>query len=277
MNRDFLKNTKRLVVKIGTNSIMHNGNQINLRQLDRLAFVLTSLVQDGLEVILVTSGAIGVGASLMQLDKYPESIPDQQALSSIGQTHLMTLYSQFFRNYNQAVGQILFTKDIIDFPISRKNMITALDTLLSKKVIPIINENDAVSVEELNHSTRFGDNDTLSAIVAQIIDADLLVILSDIDGLYDKNPRMHLDANLISYVPNITEKVKEMAQGKGYEFSKGGMGTKLKAAEIMLDYGASMIIAKAEDPSILFSLLEGQDLGTLFSTKAKGADENDND
>ena len=275
MNRDFLKNTKRLVVKIGTNSIMKSGNQINLRKLDRLAFVLTSLVQDGYEVILVTSGAIGVGASLMNLDKYPETIADQQALSSIGQTHLMTLYSQFFRNYNQPVGQILFTKDIIDFPISRKNMITALDTLLSKKVIPIINENDAVSVEELDHSTRFGDNDTLSAIVAQIIDAELLVILSDIDGLYDKNPRTHSDANLLHYISNITAEVKEMAQGKGYEFSKGGMGTKLKAAEIILGYGASMIIASAQDPSILFSLLEGQTVGTLFSTEAKGANGND--
>ena len=275
MNRDFLKNTKRLVVKIGTNSIMKNGNQINLRKLDRLAFVLTSLVQDGYEVILVTSGAIGVGASLMNLDKYPETIADQQALSSIGQTHLMTLYSQFFRNYNQPVGQILFTKDIIDFPISRKNMITALGTLLSKKVIPIINENDAVSVEELDHSTRFGDNDTLSAIVAQIIDAELLVILSDIDGLYDKNPRTHSDANLLPHVSSITAEVKEMAQGKGYEFSKGGMGTKLKAAEIILGYGASMIIASAQDPSILFSLLEGQTVGTLFSTEAKGANGND--
>lgn len=264
MNRDFLKNTKRLVVKIGTNSILQDGTYINLKRLDRLAFVLTSLVKEDIEVILVTSGAIGVGASLRRLEKYPESITDQQAISAIGQTHLMTLYSQFFRNYNQDVGQILFTKDIVDFPISRQNMINTLDTLLSKKIIPIINENDAVSVEELNHHTRFGDNDTLSAVVAQIIDADLLIILSDIDGLYDKNPDLHADAQFISHISKITTEVKEMADGKGYEFSKGGMGTKLRAAEMMLENGKCMMIASAKNPEIIFSILEGEEVGTLF-------------
>lgn len=201
----------------------------------------------------------------MELDKYPESIPDQQALSSIGQSHLMTLYSQFFRNYSQHVGQILFTKDVIDFPISQRNMQNALNRLLEKKIIPIINENDAVSVEELNHSTRFGDNDTLSALVAREIAADLLIILSDVDGLYDKNPATHKDANFISHISEITNEVKEMAQGKGFEFSKGGMGTKLNAAEIMLGYGAKMVIASAADPVIIFEILEGQEVGTLFS------------
>lgn len=274
MNRDFLKNTKRFVVKIGTNAIMQADQQVDLRKLDRLAYVLTSLVQDGIEVILVTSGAIGVGASLRNLEKYPVSIPDQQALSSVGQTHLMTLYSLFFRNYNQDIGQILFTKDIVDFPASRKNMINALNTLLSKKVIPIINENDAVSVEELNHETRFGDNDTLSAIVAKIIDAELLIILSDIDGLYNKNPQLHVDAEFIHHVSEINDEIKEMAQGKGFEFSKGGMGTKLKAAEIMLEQEASMVIASAEKPEIIFSILEGEEVGTLFS-HSKGVDEYD--
>jgi glutamate 5-kinase len=267
MDRTFLKDTKRLVVKIGTNSIMREGTEINLRKLDRLAFVLSSLVQEGIEVVLVTSGAIGAGAILMNLDKYPESIPDQQAISAIGQTHLMTIYGQFFRNYNQHVGQILFTKDVVEFSISRENMKNALNRLLEKKIIPIINENDAVSVEELNHSTRFGDNDTLSAVVAQEIEADLLIILSDVAGLYDKNPTNNHDAKLIEYVPQITEDIKAMAQGKGFEFSKGGMGTKLNAAEIMLNAGASMIIASAKNPDIIFSVLEGENVGTLF-TKA---------
>lgn len=246
---------------------MRDGTQVNLRKLDRLAFVLSALVQEGYEVVLVTSGAIGVGASLMHLDEYPESIPDQQALSSIGQSHLMTLYSQFFGNYSQFVGQILFTKDVIDFPLSQENMQNALNRLLEKKIIPIINENDAVSVEELNHSTRFGDNDTLSALVAQEIDADLLIILSDVDGLYDKNPSINEDATLISHVSEMTDDIKAMAQGKGFEFSKGGMGTKLNAAEIMIEFGAKMVIASAEDPVILFEILEGQEVGTLFASE----------
>lgn len=269
MTREKLKDTKRLVVKIGTNSIMREGIEINLRKIDRLAYVLSALVQEGLEVILVTSGAIGVGSSLMNLSKYPESIPDQQALSAIGQSYLMTIYGQFFRNYNQHIGQILFTKDIVEFPISQKNMKNAINRLLDKNVIPIINENDAVSVEELNHSTRFGDNDTLSAVVATEIDADLLIILSDVDGLYDRNPATNLDAKLIDYVPEITDDIKEMAQGKGFEFSKGGMGTKLNAAEIMLNAQSRMVIASAFDPDVIFRIIEGEKIGTLFA-KDKG-------
>src|SRR5699024_8274342 len=157
---------------------MKSPLEVNYRQIDRIAYVCKSLMQDGVQVVLVTSGAIGVGASLMKLEKYPETIPDQQAISSIGQTTLMTLYSQFFNHYNQVVGQILFTKDIIDFQTSYKNMQNALIRLLQKKVVPIINENDAVSVDELNHETKFGDNDTLSAYIAQTVNADLLIILS---------------------------------------------------------------------------------------------------
>ena len=275
MERNSLKSTKRLVVKVGTKSIMLNKSQINLRKIDRIAYVLSALIQEGIEVILVTSGAIGVGASLMNLEEYPQNIPDQQALSAIGQTHLMTLYAQSFRNYSQHIGQILFTKDIVEFPTSRKNMHNEINRLLEKKIIPIINENDAVSVDELNHSTRFGDNDTLSAVVAVEIDADLLVILSDVDGLYDKNPSLNIDARLIEYVPAITEDIKNMAQGKGFEFSKGGMGTKLNAAEIILNAGSSMVIASAEIPDVIFSILEGKQIGTLFS-KIERANSYDN-
>lgn len=264
MNRDFLKNSERIVIKIGTNSIMNKNGGINLRQLDRLAYVCSALVQDGIEVLLVTSGAIGVGASLMKLDTYPVEIPDQQALSSIGQSKLMTLYSQFFDNYNQVVGQILFTRDVIDFPVSYENMQNALHALLSRKIVPIINENDAVAVDEMNHKTIFGDNDTLSAIVAQTVDADLLIILSDIDGLYDKNPQFNPDAKLIKHVPALTDEIIQMGQGKGSEFAKGGMATKLTAAQIILDNQANMVIAKASDPTIIFDILEGKNVGTLF-------------
>ncbi len=269
MDRDFLKDVKRVVVKIGTNSIMKDNGEINLRQLDRLAYVCSALIQDGYEVLLVTSGAIGVGASLMQLDTYPTEIPRQQAISSIGQSKLMTLYSQFFNNYNQHVGQILFTRDVIDFPVSYQNMQNALNALLDKKIIPIINENDAVSVDEMNHKTIFGDNDTLSAIVAQTIEADLLIILSDVEGLYDKNPQYHEEAELIDWVPEITDDILEMGQGKGSEFAKGGMATKLSAAKIMLDNHSYMIIASASDPTVIFDIVEGKKVGTLFGNKTK--------
>ena len=264
LNRELIKNTKRVVIKIGTNSIMKSPLEVDYRQLDRMSFVCTSLRQSGIEVVLVTSGAIGVGASLMKLDNYPQTIPDQQAISSIGQTTLMTLYSQFFNHYNQYVGQILFTKDVIEFPTSYKNMQNALNRLLEKNIIPIINENDAIAVDELNHETKFGDNDTLSAYVARTINADLLVILSDVDGLYDANPDEHPDAHLIDHVPEIDEKIRNMASGKGSEFATGGMATKLRAAEIMLENDRHMVIANAKDPRIVFEVLEGKNVGTLF-------------
>lgn len=264
VDREFLKDVNRVVIKIGTNSIMKNSNEINLRQLDRLAYVCSALIQEGYEVLLVTSGAIGVGASLMQLDTYPTEIPRQQAISSIGQSKLMTLYSQFFNNYNQHVGQILFTRDVIDFPVSYQNMQNALGALLSQKIIPIINENDAVSVDEMNHKTIFGDNDTLSAIVAQTVGADLLIILSDVEGLYNKNPQYNEDAELIDWVSEITDEIIEMGQGKGSEFAKGGMATKLSAAKIMLDNDSHMVIAGASDPTVIFDILEGKKVGTLF-------------
>lgn len=267
VNREFIKESKRVVIKIGTKSIMKSPTEVDYRQIDRIAYVCTSLVQDGIEVILVTSGAIGVGASLMELETYPKTIPDQQAISSIGQTTLMTLYSQFFNHYNQYVGQILFTKDVIDFPESFVNMQNSLNRLLEKKIIPIINENDAVSVDELNHKTKFGDNDTLSAYVSRTMDADLLIILSDVDGLYTENPVENPEAELIDHIPEITEEVKQMASGKGSAFATGGMATKLSAAELILDNNSHMIIANAKEPTIIRQILAGETIGTLFGKK----------
>lgn len=276
VNREFIKESKRVVIKIGTKSIMKSPAEVDYRQIDRIAYICASLVQDGIEVILVTSGAIGVGASLMGLEKYPKTIPDQQAISSIGQTTLMTLYSQFFNHYNQYVGQILFTKDVIDFPESFVNMQNSLNRLLEKKIIPIINENDAVSVDELNHKTKFGDNDTLSAYVSRIMDADLLIILSDVDGLYTGNPVENPEAELIDHIPEITEEVKQMASGKGSAFATGGMATKLSAAELILDNNSHMIIANAKEPTIIRQILAGETIGTLFGKK-KNEGEIDND
>ena len=160
MERDFIKNYQRIVVKIGTNSIMQSQKKVNYQKIDRLAYVCASLQQAGKEVIIVTSGAIGVAASTLAYDEYPSTIAEQQALAAFGQSILMGHYSRFFQHYNQHVGQVLLTRDVIDFPESLMNVRTALDTLLAKNIIPIINENDAVAVDELDHQTKFGDNDT---------------------------------------------------------------------------------------------------------------------
>lgn len=270
MKRDELKYINRLVVKVGTNAIMESNNRVNLRQLDRIAYVLTALAHKDLDIILVTSGAITVGSQVLKESSYPQTIPEQQAASSVGQAALMTLYRQFFGNYDQQVGQILYTKDIYDYPKSHENMQNTLNTLLQKKIIPIINENDAVSVEEMNHETKFGDNDTLSALVAKTVNADLLIILSDVAGLYDDNPAKNPEAKLIEEVSKIDDTILKMANGKGSNFSKGGMYTKLKAARIMLGFDKSMVIASAESPDILFDIIEGKNIGTLFTKESQG-------
>ena len=264
MLREKVQKAKRIVIKIGTNSIMNAPTKIDYKKIDRLAYAVSALHQEGKEVAIVTSGAVGLGASTMNLKEYPDSIAGQQALASIGQGVLMNLYSKFFSHYNQHVGQVLITRDVISFPESYKNVSVALDTLLSKGVIPIINENDAVSVDELNHNTKFGDNDTLSAIVSEVIDADLLVILSDIEGLYTANPATDKNAELITYVNEVTPEIIEMAGGAGSKFATGGMATKLQAADRMIRRQKAMVIMKSDEPSKLFNLLAGEEIGTLF-------------
>lgn len=264
MEREFIKDYQRIVIKIGTNSIMQSQKKVNYQKIDRLAYVCASLQQAGKEVIIVTSGAIGVGASTLAYDEYPNTIAEQQALAAFGQSILMGHYSRFFQHYNQHVAQILLTRDVIDFPESLLNVRTALDTLLAKHIIPIINENDAVAVDELDHQTKFGDNDTLSAIVAKVVDADLLVILSDVDGLYTDNPMKNPDAVMLDHVSEITDEIIYMASGKGSEFSKGGMLTKIMAAEKMLDAQKAMIVTSSDDPTTLFNILNGEAIGTLF-------------
>lgn len=264
MLREKIKDAKRIVIKIGTNSVMSAPTKINYQKIDRLAYVVSTLHQQGKEIAIVTSGAVGLGASTMNLKEYPTSIASQQAFASIGQGVLMNLYSKFFAHYNQHVGQVLITRDVVSFPESYKNVSVALDTLLSGSVIPIINENDVVSVDELNHNTKFGDNDTLSAIVSEVINADLLIILSDIAGLYTSNPALNENAKFITHVNEVTQEIIDMAGGAGSKFATGGMATKLQAAERMLSHGKAMVIMKSNEPSNLFDLLNGKEIGTLF-------------
>ncbi|MGO4961306.1 glutamate 5-kinase [Jeotgalibaca porci] len=265
--RKKLQNSKRIVIKIGTSSLMTTNGKVNYQQFDRLAYVLSTLNKAGKEIVLVSSGAMGVGMDKLNISKRPVSIPGQQAISAIGQCEMMNLYSRFFSHYNQTVGQILLTRDIIEFPESLKNVTNTFDALLEMAIIPVVNENDTVAVEELDHQTKFGDNDQLSAIVANIVGADMLIMLSDIDGFYDKNPTTNPDATLYHTISDVTEDVMAKAGGEGSAFGTGGMITKLKAARYLLQHNREMVLAKAEDLTIIFDILEGYEIGTYFTAK----------
>ncbi len=264
--RESLQNAKRIVIKIGTSSLIYPNGNINLSGIDQLAFVLTDLANRGKEVILVSSGAIGVGMNKLGLDARPTSIPQQQAVAAVGQAELMNIYNQRFLTYSQQTAQVLLTRDIVEFPASRKNVINTLDQLLAMKIIPIINENDTVAVEELDHQTKFGDNDQLSAIVAQITAADLLIMLSDIDGFYSANPAVDQQAILYSTIHEITEETMERAGDKGSRFGTGGMVSKLKAAQRILEADSAMVLANGQKPQVIFEILSGAEIGTLFCT-----------
>ena len=258
---------QRIVVKVGTSTLTYPNGKLNLQAIDQLCYSLSGLVNENKEVVLVSSGAIGVGLGQLGMKERPSAIPEQQALAAIGQTQLMTVYQQRFAVYGQKIGQILLTHDVMDYPTSRENVLNTFENLLRLKVIPIVNENDTVAVDELDHHTKFGDNDQLSAIVATSIDADLLIMLSDIDGFYDKNPRKFADAKLLHTINEINAKTFEKAGGRGTKFGTGGMTTKLKAAKRILDANKAMILANGENPSIIFKILNGEELGTLFINK----------
>lgn len=268
--RQALKESKRVVIKVGTSTIMYPDGAVNLQQMEKLAFVLSDLKNQGKEVVLVSSGAIGVGLARMNLTERPVTIPEQQAIAAVGQTELMNLYSQFFFHYGHQVGQVLLTKDVIDFPVSRQNAANTFEQLLIKNVLPIVNENDTVAVDELDHLTRFGDNDTLSAIVLEITDADLLIMLSDIDGFYDKNPMTHEDAVKFNHISEITDHTYALANDSSTKFGTGGMTTKLSAAQIVLEEKKKMVLANGEDPTVLFRIIDGEEIGTLFSPEKEG-------
>ena len=262
---EFIKEWQRVVIKIGTNSIMNDYKSIDLRKMDRLAYVCTALIQSGIEVVLVSSGSIGVGARVLNLDSYPSQVSELQAVAAVGQVRLMEHYNRFFQYYGQHIAQVLLTRDIIDNDNSHRNVVGTLNHLLRRGIVPIINENDVVSDDEINHLTKFGDNDTLSSIVAQIIDADLLLLLSDASALYDSNPKTNDQAKPIPFVSEISPTIEAMADGKGSAFAKGGMATKLTAAKRMLAINKSMIIASSQNPDDIFDILQGQSIGTLFS------------
>ncbi|GEL14939.1 glutamate 5-kinase [Pediococcus cellicola] len=267
MNKRDLK-AKRIVIKIGTSSLLYpNTSRLNLRAIERLAFVLSDLKNQGKEVVLVSSGAIGVGMGRLGLNRRPETIPAQQAVASVGQGELLGIYEREFQHYGKSVAQMLLTRDVLVYPQSKKNVFNAFQELLQMNVIPIVNENDTVSVDELDHKTKFGDNDQLSAIVANLIDADLLIMLSDIDGFYSGNPMSNPSAELYHTVTSIDASIIQAAGGRGTKFGTGGMVTKLKAAKRILKNHQQMVLANGKNPRIIYNILAGEPVGTLFAPK----------
>lgn len=259
------KDAKRIVVKVGTSTLTHETGKLNLNRMEHIARVLSDFKNSGKEIILVTSAAITAGIARMGITHRPESTEEKQALAAIGQCEIMRMYERFFDMYGYPVAQVLVSKEIIDHEQMKKNAINTFKKLLEIGCIPIVNENDVVSFGEI----EFGDNDTLSAYVAALCDADTLVILSDIDGLYEGDPRKNPNAKLIPVVEEIDKKIMSYAGGAGTNRGTGGVVTKLHAAQIAMENNIPMYILNGEDPSILYELLEGKNKGTYFSPKSK--------
>lgn len=260
--RDF-GNVKKVVVKVGTSTVTYPTGKLNLLRLEKLARVLSDIKNEGRDVVLVTSGAVASGLGRLGLAKNHKTTQEKQALAAIGQGILMQIYEKLFGEYGVVVAQVLLTKDVVDEEKKMLNVKNTFEQLFKFGAIPIVNENDVVAIEEL----EFGDNDTLSAYVATIIGADLLIILSDIDGLYSCDPRLNKDAELIREVYEIDSYIESIAGGAGSLNSTGGMQTKIEAAKIAMQNKIPMVIANGENPSVLRDILAGKDVGTLFICK----------
>lgn len=264
-------NSKRIVIKVGTSTLTYDTGKINFTRMDKLARVISDLVNQGREVVLVTSGAIGVGAGKLNMPHAPGTIMEKQAAAAVGQSELMHIYSKLFSEYNHIVAQILLTRDVVSDQTGRINVVNTFETLLKKSIVPIVNENDTVSVAEIKAGElyTFSENDNLSALVSKMINARLLIILSDIDGFYDCDPRVNSCPKLISVVDKITPELENYAGGTGSGLGTGGMYTKLSAARIAVSAGVDMVLANGDDPSVIFDVLNGEDVGTLFKSQSK--------
>jgi glutamate 5-kinase len=252
----------KIVVKIGTSTLTYGNGNLNLSRIERISMVMSDLANQGKDVVLVTSGAIGAGMGRLGLKKRPTDIAMKQALAAVGQGMLMHIYEKMFSEFGRVVAQILITKEDVVFEDRSINARNTFNSLFSCGVIPIVNENDTIATDEI----KIGDNDMLSAHVARLIGADLLIILSDIDGLYDKDPALE-GAELISRVYDIDEHIKKISKGSGSSLGTGGMITKINAAKVTLDNNISMVIANGNNPDNIYKIIAGQDIGTLFLRK----------
>lgn len=253
----------RIVIKIGTSTLTHVTGNLHIRHMESLCKVISDLKNAGNEIILVSSGAIGMGVGKLGLSERPHDMPTKQAAAAVGQCQLMYFYDKLFSEYNHTVGQILITGSDLHHPERSFNFQSTMERLLTLRVLPIINENDTVATEEI----AVGDNDTLAAIVATAVKADLLILLSDIDGLYTADPHRHPDACLIPHVWEINEEILALAGDKGSALGTGGMKTKLSAARLCTEKGTDLVIANGSDPTLLYGIAEGNEIGTRFHKK----------
>ncbi len=257
----------KIVVKVGTSTLAHSGGRLNIRRVEQLCKVLSDLKNAGHQILLVSSGAIGMGVGKLGLSGRPEDMPGKQAAAAVGQCELMYTYDRLFAKYSHNVAQILLTADDIQDERRSSHVHDTLQRLLDWNALPVINENDAVATDEIGIQTTIGENDTLSAVVARLVQADLLVLLSDIDGLYTADPHKDTNAVLIPVVDRITPEVIALAGGAGSSLGSGGMATKLKAATIATEAGIDMVITNGENPEVLYDLFDGKPVGTRFLGK----------
>ncbi len=252
-----------IVVKVGTSTLTYKNGKPNLRRMEELAKVISDLQNSGKKMILVSSGAIGVGMGKVGLETRPSDTAKKQALAAIGQCELMFMYDKFFSQFNVVVAQVLLTGDVVHSETGVKNVKNTFSELLSMNIVPIVNENDTVATYELE-GKNIGDNDTLSAIVAKLVKADMLVMLTDIDAMYDGDPKVKKDAKRIAFVEKIDESIEALATGAGSSLGTGGMITKINAAKIATAKGITTCIINGDNPYNIYDLLEGKDLGTVF-------------
>ena len=271
---NFFENSNRIVIKFGTSTLTHSTGHLNLRRIESLVKVISDIKNSGKEVVIVSSGAVSAGVAKVGFGRIPSTPEEKQAMAAIGQSELMKIYDKFFSAFGHTVAQILMTKDVMTDPVRRAAAENTFKRLLEMHCIPIVNENDSVSTDEL---TKFGGNDILSAYIAKVCHADLLINMSDVDGLYDSDPRKNPDAQLITKVDEVNEELYKIAGGAGTNRGTGGMIAKLNAAKIVTDAGIPMFILNGSDPEILYTLLDGGHVGTYFcADKSKRRIEDDN-
>lgn len=263
-HRKYLKEKKRIVVKVGTSLLTYENGKINLQRMERLAMVLSDLMNRGKEIILVSSGAVGVGVGMIGLDDKPKDLIKKQALAAVGQAGLIRLYQKFFDEFNETVAQVLLTRDGIENSLRRKNARNTLLELLKMGILPVVNENDTVITDEI----EFGDNDTLSAAVATLVHADLLLILTDTDGVFTADPHLHDSARKVPKVMKGSVDLKDVDLKGSSKLGSGGMASKIAAAELCREHNVDVVIADGNNPMTIMEVLEGKDLGTFFVSDA---------
>jgi glutamate 5-kinase len=263
-HRKYLKNKKKIVVKVGTSLLAYGNGKINLQRMEKLVRVLADLHNSGKQVVLVSSGAVAMGVGMIGLESKPEDLVMKQALAAIGQVGLIRLYQKFFDEYNKTVAQILLTRDGIENSLRRKNARNTIHQLIEMGIIPVVNENDTVITDEI----EFGDNDTLSAAVATLIQADLLLILTNTDGVFTADPHIHQYAKKVRKVMNASDDLKDVDVNGTSLLGSGGMASKIAAAELCREHNVDVVIANGADPSTIMDVLEGKDLGTFFVSDA---------